>query len=69
MKLAIFASLIAAISAFQVAPTTKPTTSLNALATKADLKALATATNPVLNYYDPLELATTTIYGESNDAR
>ncbi|GMH67757.1 hypothetical protein TrVE_jg6808 [Triparma verrucosa] len=68
MKLAIFASLLASISAFQVAPTVKPSTSLNALATKADLKALATASNPVLNYYDPLELATTTIYGETNEA-
>ena len=38
MKLAIFASLLASISAFQVAPTVKPSTSLNALATKADLK-------------------------------
>lgn len=33
-----------------------------------DLKEVAEKSNPVLKYYDPLELATISIWGESNDA-
>jgi hypothetical protein len=33
-----------------------------------DLEELAAKSNPVLKYYDPLQLATTTIWGETNEA-
>jgi hypothetical protein len=36
--------------------------------TQADLEALAEKSNPVLKYYDPLDLASTTIWGQSNEA-
>lgn len=65
MKLAILSSLLVSAAAFTspASPTTS-STSLNALATKADLMTLAEKSNPVLKYYDPLQLASTTIYGE-----
>jgi len=48
--------------------TRSTTTTLDALATKADLVALAEKSNPIVKYYDPLQLASTTIYGESQEA-
>ena len=33
-----------------------------------DLVATAEKSNPVLKYYDPLQLGTTTIWGETNEA-
>ena len=35
---------------------------------QADLETLAEKSNPVLKYYDPLDLASTTIWGQSNEA-
>jgi len=62
MKTAIFVSLLCAADAFTTAPTTvKQTVSLRSSATDDDnamkeLKSIATAANPVVNYYDPLDL-------------
>jgi hypothetical protein len=39
-----------------------------AQAAKDDLIALAEKSNPVLKYYDPLQLGSTTIWGETNEA-
>jgi len=66
MKSAIFATLIASAAAFAPAPVAK-----SSVATRAamdDLQELASKSNPVLNYYDPLQLASTTIWGETNEA-
>lgn len=46
--------------------TTSTTTSL--AETKADLKTLATELNPLVNYYDPLNLADGEFWGQSNEA-
>ena len=35
---------------------------------QADLESLAAKSNPALKYYDPLDLASTTIWGQSNEA-
>lgn len=69
MKLFVAALLASSAAAFTTSPAARSSTALNgALATKEDLKALAETSNPVLKYYDPLELASTTIWGESNEA-
>lgn len=69
MKLALFSLLAGSAAAFAPSADVKSSTSLNgALANMEDLKALAEKSNPVLKYYDPLELATTTIWGETNEA-
>lgn len=36
--------------------------------TVADLEAIAEKSNPVLKFYDPLDLSSTTIWGQSNEA-
>ena len=48
---------------------TSTSTSTTTLAeTKADLKTLATELNPLVNYYDPLNLADGEFWGQSNEA-
>lgn len=67
MKLSILALLCGSAAAF--APSTS--TSGSAVVAKAamdDLEAIAVKSNPVLKYYDPLQLASTTIWGETNEA-
>jgi len=67
MKLSILALLCGSAAAF--APSAS--TGSSAVVTKAamdDLQALAEKSNPVLKYYDPLQLASTTIWGETNEA-
>jgi len=67
MKLSILSLLISSAAAF--APSTS--TSGSAVVTRAamdDLEAIAAKSNPVLKYYDPLQLASTTIWGETNEA-
>jgi hypothetical protein len=67
MKLSILALLFGSAAAF--APAT--TNSGSAVVSKAaidDLEAIAVKSNPVLKYYDPLQLASTTIWGETNEA-
>jgi len=66
MKLAIATTLAASAAAFAPASVQKQTTALNAA--MDDLEAIATKSNPVLNYYDPLQLASTSIFEEDNDA-
>jgi hypothetical protein len=67
MKLSILATLVGSAAAF--APSTSNArTSVAVSAGIDDLKAVAEKSNPVLKFYDPLQLASTTIYGESNDA-
>eukprot|EP00553_Chaetoceros_curvisetus_P000147 CAMPEP_0204625986 /NCGR_PEP_ID=MMETSP0717-20131115/11568_1 /ASSEMBLY_ACC=CAM_ASM_000666 /TAXON_ID=230516 /ORGANISM="Chaetoceros curvisetus" /LENGTH=239 /DNA_ID=CAMNT_0051641783 /DNA_START=190 /DNA_END=909 /DNA_ORIENTATION=- len=66
MKLSILASLLASAAAFAPAPTAK--TSVATSAAMDDLQEVAAKSNPVLKYYDPLQLASTTIWGETNEA-
>jgi len=67
MKIAAYLlSVIGAASAFAPASRTTSTTSLNSA--KADLEALASELNPVVNYFDPLSLADKEFWKGSNDA-
>mmetsp|Transcript_13970 Transcript_13970/g.39764 ORF Transcript_13970/g.39764 Transcript_13970/m.39764 type:complete len:242 (+) Transcript_13970:343-1068(+) len=66
MKLAITATLVSGAAAFTTQSAPRVSTGLNGA--MEDLKEVAEKSNPVLKYYDPLELATTTIWGESNEA-
>jgi len=60
-------SLVASVSAF--APSTQgPRTSVAVSETKADLEALAKQLNPVVGFYDPLNLAEAEFWGTSNEA-
>lgn len=68
MKLAlILASLFAGASAF--APTSEPSLGKSALsASKADLEAIAAKANPIVKFYDPLNLADKDFWGFGNEA-
>jgi hypothetical protein len=66
MKLAILASIIASATAFAPAQTVRAATSVSE--TKADLEALAKKLNPVVGFYDPLNLAEAEFWGQSNEA-
>ncbi|GMH75278.1 hypothetical protein TrVE_jg7497 [Triparma verrucosa] len=66
MKFALLTTLFAAASAFQTAPVAKTNSALNA--GKDDLKKIAAASNPVVNFYDPLSLADAEFWGDSNEA-
>ena len=66
MKTAIVASLVASAAAFAPSQQSKSSSALKDA--MADLKDIAEKSNPVLKYYDPLELATSTIWGQSNEA-
>ena len=66
MKLALAATLTASVAAFAPTANTKVGTQLNAAID--DLKSVAEKSNPVLKYYDPLQLASTTFYDDTNDA-
>mmetsp|Transcript_23439 Transcript_23439/g.53495 ORF Transcript_23439/g.53495 Transcript_23439/m.53495 type:complete len:248 (-) Transcript_23439:216-959(-) len=69
MKLALITSLFGTAAAFAPAPQQcSIETSLNGALTKSDLVSLAEKSNPVLNFYDPIDLSSTTIWGESNEA-
>ena len=60
-------SLAASASAFAPA-TTNSRTSVAVQETKADLEALAAELNPIVKFYDPLNLADAEFWGESNEA-
>eukprot|EP00566_Odontella_aurita_P000192 CAMPEP_0113538908 /NCGR_PEP_ID=MMETSP0015_2-20120614/7628_1 /TAXON_ID=2838 /ORGANISM="Odontella" /LENGTH=243 /DNA_ID=CAMNT_0000438537 /DNA_START=39 /DNA_END=770 /DNA_ORIENTATION=- /assembly_acc=CAM_ASM_000160 len=67
MKLAVLAAVAGSAAAFVPAATP----ARGSVATQAaldDLKEVAEKSNPVLKYYDPLNLATTTIWGNDNEA-
>ena len=67
MKLAILSTLLASASAF--APSTSVSNSKTVLAeSKADLEAIAKKSNPVLGFYDPLNLADKEFWGKGNEA-
>lgn len=66
MKTALLLSTIAAATAF--APSTSVGITTSVEATKADLEAIAEKANPVLKFYDPLNLAEQDFYGFGNEA-
>jgi len=66
MKAAIIASLIGAAAAFAPAETGRAATCVSE--NKADLEALALKLNPVIGFYDPLNLAEAEFWGQSNEA-
>lgn len=66
MKSAILATLVGAAAAFAPAQTGRATTAVSE--SKADLEALAKKLNPVLGFYDPLNLAEAEFWGQSNEA-
>lgn len=66
MKLSLLSLLIGSAAAF--APSSpEARTSVSTKAAIDDLKSIAEKSNPVLKFYDPLELSTTTIWGNTND--
>lgn len=66
MKLAVLAAVAGSAAAF--APAAAPArASVATHAALDDLKEVAEKSNPVLKYYDPLNLASTTIWGNSNE--
>jgi hypothetical protein len=67
MKTAILASLCASAVAF--APASKQSNSGTQLSeSKADLEAMAKKLNPILGFYDPLNLAEANFWGAGNEA-
>ena len=68
MKIA--ASILAlAASASAFAPVSKPVrASVAVQETKADLESLAKELNPIVGFYDPLNLAEAEFWGQSNEA-
>ena len=62
----VLASIAASASAF--APTQQGASATRVAATKADLESLAEKANPVVKFYDPLNLAEAEFYGWSNEA-
>jgi hypothetical protein len=67
MKLAILATLVGSAVAF--APSQQTGRAPTAVSeTKADLEALAQKLNPVVGFYDPLNLAEASFWGTSNEA-
>lgn len=66
MKLAIASLLLASAAAFVPTPTVQKQVELKAAID--DLQEIAAKSNPVLKFYDPLQLSTTTIWGETNAA-
>jgi len=66
MKLSLLSVLIGSAAAFAPAPSARTSVAVNAGID--DLKSIAEKSNPVLKFYDPLELSSTTIWGNTNDA-
>jgi hypothetical protein len=67
MKTAAILSLIASASAF--APASKPArASVAVQESKADLEVLAKKLNPLVGFFDPLNLAEAEFWGTSNEA-
>mmetsp|Transcript_25952 Transcript_25952/g.39919 ORF Transcript_25952/g.39919 Transcript_25952/m.39919 type:complete len:202 (+) Transcript_25952:78-683(+) len=66
MKLAVLAALAGSAAAFAPAQTGRVSTAVSE--TKADLEVLAKKLNPVVGFYDPLNLAEAEFWGTSNEA-
>lgn len=66
MKTALLFSTIAAAAAFAPSPNVERTVSVEA--TKADLEAIAEKANPIVKFYDPLNLAEQDFFGFGNEA-
>ena len=66
MKTIAALTLIGSAAAFAPAPTGRVSTSVSE--TKADLEALAKKLNPIVGFYDPLNLAEAEFWGQSNEA-
>jgi hypothetical protein len=66
MKLATLAALLGSAAAFAPAPAGRAVTSVSE--TKADLETLGKKLNPVVGYFDPLNLAGQEFWGTSNEA-
>ena len=66
MKSAILLSLLASASAFAPAPTNSRA-SVAVQESKADLEALAADLNPIVKFYDPLNLAEAEFWGTTNE--
>jgi len=62
----LFASLLASASAFVSVQDSSRSSALSA--TKADLKEIANKANPLIKFYDPLNLADTDFWGLGNEA-
>jgi len=65
MKIAIALSLFVSCNAFTPIKNARESTAVNAAID--DLKSLAAESNPILKFYDPLELSTISIWGNSVD--
>lgn len=66
MKLALFSTLIAGVSAFSTPSSPSVNTALSA--GKADLEAIAKKANPQVGFYDPMGLADKDFWGQGNEA-
>lgn len=67
MKLVSLLSLAASASAFAPTATTKSRQSVAVQESKGDLEALASDLNPVVRFYDPLNLAEAEFWGTTNE--
>ena len=69
MKLSILSSLLCGVAAFGPGPVSQIRGSKVAVSeSKADLEALAMKLNPVVKFYDPLNLAEAEFWGQTNEA-
>jgi len=66
MKSTLFASLVGAVTAFAPTETGRSATAVSE--TKADLEVIAKKLNPVVGFYDPLNLADADFWGQGNEA-
>ena len=66
MKLSIISSLLVSATAFSPASTGSSKTTLSA--SKADLESMAEKLNPIVKFYDPLNLADANFWGFGNEA-
>jgi len=71
MKLAILSALFGSAAAFTTSPISSSASAVQKSAlgeTKADLEVLAKKLNPIVGFYDPLNLAEAEFWGASNEA-
>ena len=66
MKFAILVTLISSAAAF--APATTKSASSSLASGKSDLEELAVELNPIVKYFDPMNLAEGDFWGEGSDA-